>query len=437
MPVLPNDLLERLRSNSRSATAASQEPEPHGPDDQKTFAAMLAQHEAHVFDYLSRLLGDEAGAASTTATTMVAARSLLADPDRLRAWLFALARQEIAAKFQPAEQNPGAEIRDLVYRHGIRPADLPAVLGVSPERATAMLADAESDDDELADAAVPGEPDRRDELDARDEVDAPAEVDAAAPVVASAEVEAPAEVDAAADVVAPADVEARAEVAGSGQDEQSGEPGDDGPDESAEPPLLDQQSWIWELTRAAFPASAGADLNDTPAPVADAAVGPASVLAAPGARDRPAAFSRARRRLGISAALVAAAGAAAAGIVYLGGAASGHAETHVAQRANTGAAEPAVSSPAAPRPSPAARHSRIVPKHHHRHVRPALPLAQPPSVVVPVAPTSTTTEPAGVLTPQPRKSHHKPGHTSPPPIITPSPSPTPAPTPTPTATPSP
>ena len=169
------------RSGRHSPTGRDRE--RRDADDLSAYGAILDEHEKHVFDYCSRLVGDEAAAASATETAMVAAQSLLADPDRLRAWLFALARQDIAAKIQPSDQNQDAEILDLVYRHGIRPGDLPAVLGVPPEHASAMLASAQA----LADAEA--------EAGAEAEVDPSTDTDAAGEADASAVAYAPAEID--------------------------------------------------------------------------------------------------------------------------------------------------------------------------------------------------------------------------------------------------
>ncbi len=149
---------------------------------------MFDAHAAHLFDYCNRLLGDEAEAASATELALTTAQSLLQDGERLRAWLFALARREClnvnpavadglgyAAPAEAGEDEPDAEttdpylggpanrpvrqvlptfsaladrdreILDLVYRHGIRPEDLPAILGVSADRASVWLRTAEEE----------------------------------------------------------------------------------------------------------------------------------------------------------------------------------------------------------------------------------------------------------------------------------------------------
>jgi DNA-directed RNA polymerase specialized sigma24 family protein len=184
--------------------------DPVDPGDLAAFAAMFDEHAEHVYDYCRELLGDTEDAADATEAALIAARSVLHNPDELRAWLFALARDEVlsrnpeqveeygnlaASEPYPAEQSDGREPRnaaepeddsadtdqfsvagianagvgtasagigevraptivsdlsgrerevlDLVYRHGIRPDHLPAVLGVPPEEALALLSAAE------------------------------------------------------------------------------------------------------------------------------------------------------------------------------------------------------------------------------------------------------------------------------------------------------
>ncbi|MGB6456481.1 MAG: hypothetical protein WBH47_18575 [Streptosporangiaceae bacterium] len=126
---------------------------------------------AHLFDYCRALLGSEDNAVRTARSVMVSAHALLQEPD-LRAWLFALARSYAVASLQlggdePRYEAPPAaaaagqqprqgvmsafaalpsrdrEILDLVYRHGIRPADLGVVLAIPAEEAYRRLAKAE------------------------------------------------------------------------------------------------------------------------------------------------------------------------------------------------------------------------------------------------------------------------------------------------------
>jgi DNA-directed RNA polymerase specialized sigma24 family protein len=179
--------------------------------DMNAFAEMFDAHAAYLFDYCSSFVGAAVEPASATELALVtaaqaleaasdmepavatAAQSVLHDQERMRAWLFALARQECLSNisdvasgpdYVPAtlhrEDEPDAkvadpglddlagqleevlpafmmllgrerEVLDLVYRHGIRPDDLPAVLGVPADRAGALLAAAEAEFDRSAD----------------------------------------------------------------------------------------------------------------------------------------------------------------------------------------------------------------------------------------------------------------------------------------------
>lgn len=119
-----------------------QEPAWQGPDyevrpDPGAFDTQLGD----LVGYCRAITGREEDAVSTAHGVLDSAQSLLNEPDRLRAWLFALARMEILAASAPQNQ----EIFDLVHRHGIRPEDLPVVLGISPVDADELLAAAEED----------------------------------------------------------------------------------------------------------------------------------------------------------------------------------------------------------------------------------------------------------------------------------------------------
>jgi DNA-directed RNA polymerase specialized sigma24 family protein len=151
-------------------------------------AMMFDNHAEHLYEYCKQLVGDPDQAASVTEAAFIAARSVLENPENLRAWLFALARTEALSKGQgraPGDQDrrdsgyeddlvntdsfsvaeiaaqaerhqqaaaaAGPELTDrqrevlnLVYRHGIRPDHLPAILGLPPEESLALLADAEA-----------------------------------------------------------------------------------------------------------------------------------------------------------------------------------------------------------------------------------------------------------------------------------------------------
>jgi DNA-directed RNA polymerase specialized sigma24 family protein len=190
--------------------------------DLASFTDLFRARAAHVFDYCNCLLGDDGEAADATAATFITAHSLLGrlrDPDRVDAWLFALARRECKSK-RPARAELGGggpppaqseterafpaasassrpafdrdavslaeadtdelnaivdaaddkqarevlaafsalpvsdrevlaafsalrprdrEVLDLVYWHGIRPAELPAILGITAQQAYKLL----------------------------------------------------------------------------------------------------------------------------------------------------------------------------------------------------------------------------------------------------------------------------------------------------------
>lgn len=176
---------------------ADQRPEIDGRD---IFAEMFDQHAGHLFDYCCGLLGDRARAASATQVTLVAGHSLvgrLQDRSRMRAWLLALGRWECLTGNQRGSRAGGStlpsgatgelaealafvdtadddvaeedsaelrlsdgdaagsrqvlaaldalpradrEILDLVYRHAVSLAELPAVLAIPASGAPGMLA---------------------------------------------------------------------------------------------------------------------------------------------------------------------------------------------------------------------------------------------------------------------------------------------------------
>jgi DNA-directed RNA polymerase specialized sigma24 family protein len=174
------------------------DPQPAAPGDGGRFAALFETHAAHLFDYCHSLLADRQDAANATQATLVTAYALtdrLQDASRLRAWLFSLARRECLSKhpiratmpkpardaapervdpapapglagtdFATADSGepdteelrlvqigaaavalaglPAAEreVLDLVYRHYVSPAELPAVLAMPADAAEALLA---------------------------------------------------------------------------------------------------------------------------------------------------------------------------------------------------------------------------------------------------------------------------------------------------------
>ncbi|HTX82717.1 MAG TPA: RNA polymerase sigma factor, partial [Streptosporangiaceae bacterium] len=194
------------------ASLSPADPRPES-GDRDTFAEMFDQHARHLFDYCLGLLGNRARAASATQLTLIAGHSLvgrLQDPSRMRAWLLALGRWEClngnrawsgaggspqpagaagdlgealafldAADDDVADHGPteltraGAdaaderwvraaldalpradrEILDLVYRHAVSLAELPAVLGIPARNAPDMLAAARAKLEKSAAAA--------------------------------------------------------------------------------------------------------------------------------------------------------------------------------------------------------------------------------------------------------------------------------------------
>src|SRR5215475_2476948 len=125
-----------LERGWRGRDDAVQPSDPAGsaPPDERLDAQL-----ADLVSYCRGLTSEENEADGTAHTVMALARSLLNDPDRLRAWLFALARREIVADGAPKAD----EGFDLVHRHGIRPEDLSVVLGIPASVAHELLAAAE------------------------------------------------------------------------------------------------------------------------------------------------------------------------------------------------------------------------------------------------------------------------------------------------------
>ena len=168
-----------------SANGASDDPSP--------VDAILGEHVEHLFDYCNELIGDSATAADVAEAALVAAQSVLLAPDKLRAWLFALARADALRIGAIEREDPGGVVRaqprgnaddllgqdepttettyttdtaatnaaaqvaasastvpglkrevlELVYRHGIQPDDLTTVLGLPPDSAQDLLKSAE------------------------------------------------------------------------------------------------------------------------------------------------------------------------------------------------------------------------------------------------------------------------------------------------------
>ncbi|HEY7323754.1 MAG TPA: hypothetical protein VH520_02915 [Streptosporangiaceae bacterium] len=148
-------------------------PAAHDSGVAETCPDLLGSDLAHLFDYCRALSLPDADAARTARSVLDSAREPLPDPERLRAWLFGLARSLALAvrpsggeefSYLPCALTGGSsqtdtgvlrafralsdrdrEILDLVYRHGIRPADLPAVLILPAEEVYRCLITAEAE----------------------------------------------------------------------------------------------------------------------------------------------------------------------------------------------------------------------------------------------------------------------------------------------------
>jgi DNA-directed RNA polymerase specialized sigma24 family protein len=156
-----------MRAGSDQSFGAPETPQRPAADI-RTLAAVFDAHAAHVHDYCRALLNHDDEAVGATQATFVAASVLfgyLADQARIRPWLLALARRECLSR-QPARDvlaeaaivrsagapasdsgprgdagtlasNQQLEKLELVYRHDIAPAEVPAILGT--ERAGAAM----------------------------------------------------------------------------------------------------------------------------------------------------------------------------------------------------------------------------------------------------------------------------------------------------------
>lgn len=171
--------------------------------DRQVITNLYDTYAAHLFDYCARVLRHPAAAADAVQDTLISADALISklrDPERLRVWLYAIARRQCLSElprgtemvtpdeyfadhagvfdadtaefdFPDAEAEARAretllvvtaaldglsgqdqEVVSLAFRHGIGGADLAAVLGVSGRRAQAMLSGASARFEESADA---------------------------------------------------------------------------------------------------------------------------------------------------------------------------------------------------------------------------------------------------------------------------------------------
>jgi DNA-directed RNA polymerase specialized sigma24 family protein len=177
-----------MPENGERDLPATGDPVAPGADAVDAMAEIFEPHLAHLFDYCQSLLGRADRAAGTARSVVTSADALLHDPDRLRAWLFGLARRHALAvsvtdgagpRYAPqavigadhrdlstadrtvtafgALTDGDREVLDLVYRHGIRPADLEAVLGIAAAEAFTRLAAAEQQFMRIAAQAPAGE----------------------------------------------------------------------------------------------------------------------------------------------------------------------------------------------------------------------------------------------------------------------------------------
>ncbi len=171
--------------------------------DRQVITNLYDTYAAHLFDYCARVLRHPAAAADAVQDTLISADALISklrDPERLRVWLYTIARRQCLSElprgtemvtpdeyfadhagvfdadtaefdFPDAEAEARAretllvltaaldglsgqdqEVVSLAFRHGIGGADLAAVLGVSGRRAQAMLSGASARFEESADA---------------------------------------------------------------------------------------------------------------------------------------------------------------------------------------------------------------------------------------------------------------------------------------------
>jgi hypothetical protein len=133
--------------------------------DRDLLAQTLEREAARVFEYCRALIGREDVAVSVTEAALSSARSMLQDPEELRAWLADLARRQTPLAEQATDPRSdrvillpdSREVVELVYRHGIHHEDLGAVLGVPADDASVLLAAAEL---ELGRPEPPAEPDQ-------------------------------------------------------------------------------------------------------------------------------------------------------------------------------------------------------------------------------------------------------------------------------------
>jgi DNA-directed RNA polymerase specialized sigma24 family protein len=92
-----------------AAAAESDQKEILAGADLTSFIEMFDAHAASLFDYCNGLLGDQEEAARATEAILIAAHSLLQDREKMRTWLFALARRECMVVSPERTDGTGAE----------------------------------------------------------------------------------------------------------------------------------------------------------------------------------------------------------------------------------------------------------------------------------------------------------------------------------------
>ncbi len=501
---------------SQTASVASPIPAQQllDPADRDVFAEMFDAHARHLFDYCCGLLGDRARAASATQVTLIAAHSLvgqLTDRTRMRAWLLALGRRECLDGGRPADSDgdlvealavvgetdvdvaqpdsgelaaaaieaaghsvreqwrelpaDDREILDVLFRHGVGEADLPAVLQISAavaaDRLTAakarfcaavaeadaaaadsaadVAADADAEPDlETPDAEIP-DPETPDPETPDPETPDPETPDPETPDPETAAAETAAAETAAAETgVGPADAEAEpdAEAEDAAPDPEPATvavvtAAADGPsalERLAALPLVTLPASIWRRTARSV-------LDPRFRYARDAVSGRAGRLGPdgfPAAEPEEGATPSSKKLLMASAVLaallLAPVAAGAAGYAEFAGVAHAVSHTHGGKSFTPAGGPTSVSS--SPSVSPARGHHKGRPSARNS-------LAPQPSVGagIPVPGTSTSPKPK----PSGSPSHFSPPASSSPPVSSPPPSsppPTSTPTPTPSSTPS-
>src|SRR5690606_16346830 len=145
--------------NDRALVAALSAGDPAG------LAGVYRAYADRVYAYCRWLLDDPDVAADAVLDTFVVAcarADRLRQPERLRTWLYAIARGECRWHADPRRGAPGdpdpRELAELVDRHGLPVTEAATVVGLPPHRVRELLATARAgstpDGPDLADAAT-------------------------------------------------------------------------------------------------------------------------------------------------------------------------------------------------------------------------------------------------------------------------------------------